>query len=141
MENEISSDWEQIVIKEGRLHSESSSVFPPTEHQDLPITTTDEVNRQPVVDSVSSPDCNGIRGWRKLLLKLDLRPWISRGVNKRAAQKQVKVYVFAFASAGIAVALLVSLLRAKAVMWWQRRAKVETSKGNLLHMIKQKDEV
>ncbi|KAL3840553.1 hypothetical protein ACJIZ3_025144 [Penstemon smallii] len=128
------SEWEQI--QSPFSSTIKSSVFPPGNHEDFPISSTAEDNnnqqlqepKSPIKSVVSSTsggsDDGGVKRWKRHLGVLLNR--ISCGVKDYyAAATSSKVGFLSFASTGL---LLVSLI------WWQRRKE-----SLMLLLIKEKD--
>ncbi|XP_057777357.1 uncharacterized protein LOC130995885 isoform X1 [Salvia miltiorrhiza] len=150
------ADWQQVdgegnssVVKDDFFAK--SSVFPPGNHEDLPITNQGDEHEQlqlqlqgPVhTPPPAASGGDGVRKWMRLhvgALQTGIL-WIF-GRLRYCVTCRVGVWSFAWIAGGVAAAaaaLLLSLWQGRLLMWWQRRLRIDSSKKRLMAVIDEKD--
>ncbi|GFQ02041.1 hypothetical protein PHJA_002348000 [Phtheirospermum japonicum] len=133
------SDWEQI--------QSPLSVFPPGNHENLPVTNPLDNNDQHFQEQeptdLLSPSTNGDGVWRWQRPRLEvLQNGIFRfaGNIKKYATCKIGLVSFAWSAFGVAGLVMVYFLHRRVLIWWQRRMHTESSKDSLMiNLIREKD--
>ncbi|KAG8366392.1 hypothetical protein BUALT_Bualt17G0074900 [Buddleja alternifolia] len=128
------NEWEQIQSPFSTINE--SSVFPPTNHEDLPVTTPQDNNQHlqqsgPVNSISPSNGGDDSNKWIRLHLRAFLSRIlrIGRGIRKYVTCKD-GFWKFTWSACGVAAVVL---------LWWQRRM-IERSKESLMLLIREKDQ-
>lgn len=140
------ADWQQV---DGEGNSSDffnkSSVFPPGNHEDLPVTNQGEehqqLQRQEPIHRPPPPagGGDGVRRWMRLHVGA-LQAVIFR-IFGRLKNCRVGLWSFAWIAGGVAAVLLLSFWRRRVLMWWQRQLQLDSSKKSLMSVIDEKDKV
>lgn len=118
-----------------------SSVFPPGNHEDLPISNPgDDHQHLEEPEPIHTPGGDGVRRWIRLHVGV-VQTGILRvfGRFRNCATCKVGLWSFAWIAGGVAAALLVSFWRRRVLVWWQRRLQLDSSRKSLLAIIDEKN--
>ncbi|XP_042047810.1 uncharacterized protein LOC121793843 [Salvia splendens] len=144
-------DWQQ-VDEEGNSSAVKddfftrSSVFPPGNHEDLPITNQGDERQQlqpqePIyLPPTPAAGGDGVRRWMRLHVgALQTGFFHILGRLRNCATCRAGLWSFACMAGGVAAVLLLSFWRRRVLMWWRRRLQLDSSKKSLMAVIDEKD--
>ncbi|KAL1551088.1 hypothetical protein AAHA92_18974 [Salvia divinorum] len=151
------ADWQQV---DGEGNSSAvkddfftrPSVFPPGNHEDLPVTNQGDERQQlqrqgqgqgqgPIhTPPPPAGGGDGVRRWMRLHMgALQTGIFQILGRLRNCATCRVGLWFFACMAGGVAAALLLLFWRRRVLMWWRRRLQLDSSKKSLMAVIDEKD--
>ncbi|KAL9149249.1 hypothetical protein ABFS82_12G097300 [Erythranthe guttata] len=149
MENpEEFADWEQIQSPFSAINTAAPSIFPPRNHEDLPISNENRHSQEQepsiglLLPSSESDDDGVLRRWIRLRLG-DAQIGIFRfaGTVGKYVPSKGAFRSFAWTSGGVAAAvLLVWFLHRRILLWWRRRVQLKSGNESLVTLVREKDE-
>ncbi|KAK6133871.1 hypothetical protein DH2020_032384 [Rehmannia glutinosa] len=133
--SELINDENPIVVKDN-FFSEPS-VFPPVNHENLPVTINPQDNDH---QHLQEDDDGGVGRWKRPCLGvLKIRIFeFAESVRKYVTCK-VGLWSFAWTASGVAGLVMVYFLHRRVLIWWQRRMQIESGKESLMNLIREKD--
>ncbi|KAI3467299.1 hypothetical protein Pfo_023962 [Paulownia fortunei] len=141
---ELISDNDNAVVIKDNFFSESS-VFPPGNHEDLPISNPQDNDQhlqepEPIHFLSPSDGGDGVRRWKRLHLGV-VQTGIFRfaGRVRKYVSCKVGFWSFAWTAGGVAAVMMVYFLHRRVLIWWRRRMQLESTKESLMTLIREKD--
>lgn len=128
------TEWEQV---------HSPSVFPPGNHQDLPISVDRNLDEEEPTGLLlpSAGDDGATRRWKRLNIA-DMKTAVLRVADwskKYITCNDGRLCSFA---GGVSLVLLLSFLHRRVVTWWKRRSRLKSGQeSRLVTLLREKDEV